>query len=105
MTSRSSGTSSRSRAARSTSTSSGSQVAVVQADEPGAAGERALELARVVDLDERLQAQLEGALDEPGEPPGRMEDGEQQDEVRARRSQHRELDLLDHELLGQDRQR
>ena len=60
-----------------------SQVAVVQADEPRVRRERALELALVVGLDERLQAELERPLDEPSEPLGRVEHGEQQDEVRA----------------------
>ncbi len=79
------------------------QVAVVEPDQPGAAGEGAVELARVVDLDERLEADLERPLDQPREPLGRMEDREQQDEVGAGRAEHRELDLLDHEVLGQDR--
>ena len=57
----------------------------------------------VVDLDERLQPELEGRRDEAREPPRRMEHGEQQDEVRAGRPEQRQLDLLDHELLGQDR--
>ena len=45
------------------------QVAVVEPDQPGAAGQGAVQLARIVDLDQRLQADLERPLDQPGEPP------------------------------------
>ena len=79
------------------------QVAVVEPDQAGATGERALQLALVVDLDERLETDLESALDESGEPPRRMEDREQQDEVGAGGTQERQLDFLDHEVLGEDR--
>ena len=41
------------------------QVAVVEPDQPGAAGKGAVELARIVDLDQRLQADLERPLDQP----------------------------------------
>ena len=79
------------------------QVAVVEPDESRPGRQRAVELAGVVDLDQRLEADLEGALDEPGEPLRRMQDGQQQDEVRAGGPQHRQLDVLDDEVLGQDR--
>ena len=43
------------------------QVAVVDADEPRVGGERGVQLARVVRLDERLEAEVEGRADEPRE--------------------------------------
>ena len=79
------------------------EVAVVQPDEPGVRRERAIELAGVVDLDERLQADLERTVDEPRQAAGGMEDREQEDQVRAGGAEDRQLDLLDHEVLGQDR--
>ena len=102
-TSRSSGTSSRSRTARSVSTVERPQVAVVEPDEPGVRRERALELPLVVGLDERLEPDLERPVDEAREALRRMEDGEQQDEVGAGRAEVRQLDRLDDELLGEDR--
>ena len=81
------------------------EVAVVQPDEPGVRRERAIELAGVVDLDERLEADLEGTVHEPRQAPGGMEDREQEDQVRAGGAEDRQLDLLDHEVLGQDRDR
>ena len=68
------------------------QVAVVEPDQPGAGGKGTIQLARVVDLDQRLEADLERPFDQPGESLGRMQDREQQDEVGARRAEHRELD-------------
>ena len=82
----------------------GPQVAVVEADEACTARQRTLELSRVVHLDERLHPELERPLDETRQPAGGVQDGEQQDEVSARRPEQRQLDLLDHELLGQDRE-
>ena len=81
------------------------QVAVVEPDQPRPAGERPVELARVVDLDERLQPDRQRTLDEARESPGRVEDREQQHEVGARGAEERQLDLVDHEVLGEDRDR
>ncbi len=83
----------------------GPQVAVVQADEPRSRRERTLELLLVVGLDERLEPDLDGARDKPGEPLRRMEDGEQEHEIRAGRPEVGQLDRFDDELLGQDRDR
>ena len=79
------------------------QVAVVQADDPGAARDGRLDLGRVVGLDERLEPDLERSLDQSRQRLGLVEARQEQDEVRAGRAQHRELDLLDDELLGEDR--
>ena len=40
---------------------------------------------------------------QPRQPTGWMEDRQQEDQVRAGGAEDRELDLLDHEVLGQDR--
>ena len=56
-------------------------------------------------LDERLEPDLDGARDEPGEPLRRMEDGEEEHEIRAGRAEMGQLDRFDDELLGQDRDR
>ena len=69
---------------------------------PGREG--ALELALVVGLDERLEAEVERGGDEAGQPAGRVEHGEQEDDVRAGRPQERQLARVDDELLGQDRE-
>ena len=103
MTSRSSGTSSRSRAGAIDVDVERPQVAVVEPDEAGPGRERPVELAVVVDLDERLEPELEGLRDEAGQAARRVEDREQQDEVRAGRAEQRQLELLDDEVLGQDR--
>ncbi len=79
------------------------QVPVVEPDQPRAAGKGALQLALVVDLDEWLEPDLACPLDETGEPPRRMEDREEQDQIGAGGAEERELDLLDHEVLGEDR--
>ena len=81
------------------------QVAVVEPDQPRPAGERPVELARVVDLDERLQPERQRPLDEARESPGRVEDGEQQHEIGAGGAEERQLDVVDHEVLGEDRDR
>ena len=103
MTRRSSGTSSRSRAARSTSTSSvrrsrllspmsrapdASAASSSRASWTSTSGSRPISRARSTSR---------------GEPLRRMEDGQQQHEVRAGGAQHRQLDVLDDEVLGQDR--
>ncbi len=79
------------------------QVPVVEPDEARPAGERLVQLPFVVRLDQRLEADLDGALHEPGEPLRRVEHREEQDEVGAGRAEERQLDLLDHEVLGEDR--
>ncbi len=79
------------------------QVAVVEADEAGAARHGALELALVVGLDERLQAEVAGEPDEAGQAPGRVEDRQEEHEVRPGGAQDGQLALVDDELLGQDR--
>jgi hypothetical protein len=79
------------------------QVAVVEADQPRVRRERPLQLALVVGLDERLEADLQGTIDEGRELALRVQDREQQDEVGAGRAEVRQLDRLDDELLGEDR--
>src|SRR6185503_19761911 len=79
------------------------QVAVVDADDAGVRRARPLQLGLVVGLHDRLQPDLQRTVDEPGEPLRRMEYGQEQDEVRASGAEMRELDVLDDELLGEDR--
>ncbi len=79
------------------------QVAVVEADQAGPCGEGALQLPGIVDLDERLETDLERVVHESRELPGRMENRQQQDEIRTGGPQHRQLDGLDDEILGQHR--
>ena len=79
------------------------EITVVEPDEPRPGRQGGLELALVVSLDERLQAEVQGALDEPGEPGPSMEDGEEEDEIRPGGAEDVELARLDDELLGQDR--
>ena len=79
------------------------QVPVVQADDPRTARDGGRHLVGIVGLDERLEADLERALDQSRERLGVVEAGQEQDEVRPGRAEHRELDLLDDELLGEDR--
>ena len=81
----------------------GAQIPVVDPDQSSIGRKGRVELLLVMGLDERLQAELQGARDEAGEPPGRMEDREEQHEIGTSRPQHRELDLVDDELLGQHR--
>ena len=81
------------------------KVAVVQPDDPGVGRERALELFLVVRLDKWLEADLQGTVDEAGEALRRMEHSKEQDEIRAGRAKMRQLDRLDDELLGEDRDR
>ena len=78
------------------------QVAVVEPDKAGTGPQRPLQLALVVDLDERLQAQIRARVHQPRKAPSRVQDGQQQHDVGAGRAQERQLDLLDHEILGQD---
>ncbi len=56
-------------------------------------------------LDEGLQPDLERAFDEGHQALAGMEHREEEDEVGPGGPQVRELDLLDDELLGQDRDR
>ena len=83
----------------------GAEVAVVQADEASVGGEGGLELALVVDLDQRLEAELAGKTGEPGQLAGREDAGQQQDDVGSRGAQDGELALVDDELFGEDRER
>ena len=105
MTSRSSGTSSRSRPARSTSTSSVRRSRLLSpiSRAPLASARSSSRASWTSTSGSRPT--LERALDETGEPPGRVEDREQQHEVGAGGAEQRQLDLLDHEVLGQDRDR
>ena len=80
------------------------QVAVVQADEPGAGRERCLELALVMGLDEWLQPELDGTLDEGA--PGRRGRAGRRAAGRASAPAARRTGscrCVDDELLGQDR--
>ncbi len=81
----------------------GPQVAVVQADQPGRRGEGAVDLALVVRLDQRLEADRPGGRDEARQAGRRMEAGQEQDEVGPGGAQERQLPAIDDELLGQDR--
>ena len=56
-----------------------------------------------MDLDERLEPERQRPLDEARESPGRVEDREQQHEVGAGGAEERQLDLVDDEVLGEDR--
>ena len=79
------------------------QVPVVDPDEPGAGREGALELARVVRLHERLQAQVARGRHEPGQALRRVQHRQQEHEVGAGGPEEVELPRVDDELLGQDR--
>ena len=100
---RSPGTSSRSRTARSGSTSSvrRSRLLIPTIRAPDASG--GLELAGVVRLDERLQAEVARLADEPRQALRRVEDREQQDEVGPGSPEEVELPGVDDELLGEHR--
>ena len=63
------------------------QIAVVQADEPGISGKSGLHLALIVDFDQRLEAELAGQADEPGQLLRRQNAGQEQDDVGTRRPQ------------------
>jgi hypothetical protein len=54
-------------------------------------------------LHERFEPDLEGPVNEAGETLCRVEDSEEQNEIGAGRSEVRELDRLDDELLGEHR--
>ena len=97
------GRSARSRTARSVSTSSVRRSRLLMPISRALGRERPLQLALVVGLDERLQPDLERPVDERGEPLRRMEDREQQHQVGAGGAEVRQLDRLDDELLGEDR--
>jgi hypothetical protein len=56
-----------------------------------------------VRLDQRLEAEIQGVIDQAGQPSLRVEHGEQQHRVGAGGPQDRELARVDDELLGQDR--
>ena len=81
----------------------GPEVAVVDPDQAGPGRERPLELALIVRLHEWLQPDLQGALDKPREPLRRVEHGQEQHGIGAGRPEMGELDVLDDELLRQDR--
>ena len=66
--------------------------------------EGAVQLALVVGLDQRLEAQVKRLPDQAGESRRGVQRGQQQDRVGARRPQLRQLPWIDHELLGQHRQ-
>ena len=102
---RSPGTSSCSRTARSGSTSSvrRSRLLMPTIRAPDASG--GLELAGVVRLDERLQAEVPRLRDEPRQALRRVEDGEQQHEVGPGSPEEVELPGIDDELLGEHRDR
>ncbi len=105
MTMRSCGMAVRSVSAVVVSTTQRPQVAVVDADEARIRGQRGIQLPRVVDLDERLQAQVQGAPDQAREASRGVQRGEQQHGVGARGAQDGQLARVDHELLGQHRHR
>src|SRR5439155_15837233 len=67
------------------------EVAVVDPDQPRAAGERALELSFVVCFDQRFEADVPGKVDQPGKATRRMENRQQQDDIGPGRAQQRQL--------------
>ncbi len=79
------------------------EVAVVEADQPGLRLERPIELAGIVDLDERLEADRERLVHQFRELLRPMEDRQQQDEIRTGGAKRGELDRLHHEVLGEHR--
>ena len=79
------------------------QVPIVQTDESRGRGKSPVQFTRVVDLDEGLQAQVMRRRDESREPSCGVKDREQEDDVSAGRTKERQLDRVDHEILGQDR--
>ena len=83
----------------------GPEVPVVDPDQAGVRGDGPGDLGFIVSLDERLEPDLEGPVDELCEAGGFMEHGQEQDEVRAGRPQVGQLDVLDDEVLGEDRDR
>ncbi len=90
---------------RSTSTVKSSSDAVVDAEDVGVDLERLLELALVVDLDERVEVERARLLEQHVEV-GQVESGDdQQDRVGADRRGLVELVGVDDEVLAQDRQR
>ena len=81
-----------------------SKVAVVQSDQARAGRESGLELAFIVSLHERLEAEFEGQVHEPGQLLGREHRGQQQNQVRPAGTKHGKLPLIDDELFGEYRQ-
>ena len=79
------------------------QVAVVDPDDAGVGREGRVELARVVRLDERLEAEVAGLAHEARETGRRVEDGEQEHEVGPGSPEEVELPGIDDELLREDR--
>ena len=79
------------------------KVAVVESDEARPGSDRRIDLARIVGFDERLETDVHRDLDQAGELLRRVEHSEQEDEVGAGRAQDRQLDVLDDEILGEDR--
>ena len=59
-----------------------------------------IELALVVDLDERLEAEVEGLIDQRAQFAGTMEHGEQQHQVGAGHAQRGQLTAIDDESLA-----
>ena len=82
----------------------GAQVAVVDADEPGAEGQGALELAGVVHLDERVHAERVRRLDESGRRFVTDARHDDEDAVGAPGARLEHLVGLEQEILAQDGQ-
>ena len=102
MTRRSPGTRSRSRTARSGSTSSVRRSRLLIPIRRAPVARAALDLAGVVRLDERLQAQVPRRRHEPGEALRRVQHRQQEHEVGPGSPEEVELPGIDDELLGQD---
>ncbi len=77
------------------------QVARVEPDDAGVRAERAVQLAPIVGLDERLETQVQRLPHEAPQACRRVQRGEQEDGVGTGRPQLRELPRVHHELLGQ----
>ncbi len=79
------------------------EIAVVHADQTCVGRERAVDLARAMDLHERLQPEIARETHEAGQATRRVKDGEQEDRVGTGGAQEGELPVVDDELLRQDR--
>ena len=56
-----------------------------------------------MDLDQRLEPELHRTRHQARQPPGRMQDSQQQHEVRSGGPQQGQLARIDDEVLGEDR--